>query len=162
MVTADDFKHVMRHWAATVTIVTTRSGDQIHGLTATAFASLSATPPMILVCVNRTARSHELIEEGRVFCVNFLAPDMVDLSNRFAGRLPVEERFAGVEHRTEATGAPVLDGALAFLDCRVSQVIAAGDHSIFIGLVEAASVKRPDELPLLYHHGKYHKLGDGL
>jgi flavin reductase (DIM6/NTAB) family NADH-FMN oxidoreductase RutF len=162
MVTADDFKHVMRRWAGTVTIVTTRSGEQIHGLTATAFASLSAAPPLVLVCVNRSARSHDLIEEGRVFCVNFLATDMVELSNRFAGRLPMEERFAGVAHRSEATGAPVLDEAIAFLDCRVTQVIAGGDHTIFIGLVEAASVKRPDELPLLYYHGKYHKLGDGI
>jgi len=162
MVTADDFKHVMRHWAATVTIVTTRSGDQIHGLTATAFASLSASPPLVLVCVNRSARSHELIEEGRVFCVNFLAPDLVELSNRFAGRMPAEERFEGVAHRREATGAPVLESALAFLDCRVTQVVAGGDHTIFIGQVEAASVNRPSELPLLYHHGKYHKLGDGI
>lgn len=162
MVTADEFKHVMRRWAGTVTIVTTRSGDQIHGLTATAFASLSATPPLVLVCVNRSARSHELIEESRVFCVNFLAPDMVELSNRFAGRLPMEERFAGVEHRSEATGAPVLENAIAFLDCRVSQVISGGDHTIFIGSVEAANVKRPDESPLLYFHGKYHKLGDGI
>jgi flavin reductase (DIM6/NTAB) family NADH-FMN oxidoreductase RutF len=162
MVTVDDFKQVMRRWASTVTIVTTRSGDQIHGLTATAFASLSISPPTILVCVNKSARSHELIEESGIFCVNFLTPDLRELADRFAGRLPAEERFAGVDHAVEATGAPVLAQALAFLDCRVAQVFAASDHTIFTGKVEALGVRRPDDSPLLYFHGKYHKLGDGF
>jgi flavin reductase (DIM6/NTAB) family NADH-FMN oxidoreductase RutF len=162
MVDADDFKQVMRRWASTVTIVTTRSGDNIHGLTATAFSSLSVSPPTVLVCVNRATRTHELIEESGIFCVNFLASDLKELSDKFAGRLPGEERFAGVEHAAEVTGAPVLARALAFLDCRVAQVFAATDHTIFTGKVESVGVKRPEDSPLLYFHGRYHKLGDGF
>lgn len=162
MVTPDDFKQIMRRWASTVTIVTTRSGSEIHGLTATAFSSLSASPPMVLVCVGRMARSHELITESGVFCVNFLAADMKDLSDRFAGRLTSEERYAGLDHTTHATGAPVLSRALAFLDCRVAQSFTAGDHTIFTGHVESAGLLRPDDLPLLYFHGTYRRLGDAL
>lgn len=162
MVSDEAFKQVMRRWAATVTVVTTRHGDQIHGLTATSFTSLAMNPPSVLVCVHRNAKSHDLIEQSGIFCVNILAPEGKAISDRFAGRMPAEERFNGIEHRTEITGAPVLLDALAFMDCRLKQAISAADHTIFIGHVEAAGLQKAETTPLLYFSGRYHKLGEPI
>jgi flavin reductase (DIM6/NTAB) family NADH-FMN oxidoreductase RutF len=161
-VSPDSMKAVMRRWASTVNIITTRTDDMIYGLTATAFSSLSVEPPLVFVCVNKKTRTHPLIEQSGIFCVNFLAADMRHISDRFAGRVPDEERFKDLAYRSEATGAPVLNDAVAFLDCAVHEVFAAGDHTIFVGLVKAAGVHKPDEAPLMYFSGKYHKLGDAL
>ncbi|MCS7055712.1 MAG: flavin reductase family protein [Thermoflexales bacterium] len=160
MVSPDAFKQVMRRWASTVTIITTRAGDTIYGLTATAFSSLSVNPPEVFVSINKQTRTHPLIEQGGVFCVNFLAPEMIHISDRFAGRHPHEERFQGVRYRAEVTGAPVLDDAIAYLDCTVARALDAGDHTIFIGLVRASGVQRPEDTPLLYFNGRYYRLGD--
>lgn len=160
MISPDEFKLVMRRWASTVTIVTTRADDVIYGLTATAFSSLTVNPPEIFISINKQTRTHPLIEKGGVFCVNFLAPEMAHLSDRFAGRHPDEERFKDVRYRSEATGAPVLDDAIAYLDCVVARALDAGDHTIFIGRVQAAGVQRPDDAPLLYFNGQYRRLCD--
>jgi len=160
MVTPDEFKQVMRNWASTVTIVTTRASDRIHGLTATAFSSLTVNPPEIFVSIYKRTITHPMIEQSGIFCVNLLAPEMQHLSDRFAGRIPNEERFAGVAFHGVATGAPVLDDALAFLDCRVERALDTGDHTIFVGRVLAAGVQRSDRLPLLYYQGQYHLLGE--
>jgi flavin reductase (DIM6/NTAB) family NADH-FMN oxidoreductase RutF len=162
MVTPDDFKQVMRRWASTVTVVTTRADDVIYGLTATAFSSLSVQPPMVFVSIFRKTHTHPLIEQSGIFCVNFLAPDMTHVSDRFAGRVPELERFAGIGYRNEATGAPVLNDAIAYLDCRVVEGLVTGDHTIFVGQVEAAGLLKPDQAPLLYFMGTYHQVGDIL
>ena len=161
-VSPDNFKQVMRRWASTVNIVTTKTDDLIYGLTVTAFSSLAADPPTVFVCVNQKTRTHPLIEKSGIFCVNFLAPEMSHISDRFAGRMPDEERFAGLAHRTEATGAPVLNDALAYLDCKLAQQLTAGDHTIFVGTVLASGVHKPDETPLLYFNGKYRRLGEQI
>jgi len=162
MLPPDSFKTIMRRWAATVNVITTRADDMIYGLTATAFSSLSAEPPLVFVCVNRKGRTHPLIEKSGIFCVNFVGPDMKHISDRFAGRVPDEERFKDLAYRTEATGAPVLNDAVAFLDCTVHEAFAAGDHTIFVGLVQAGAVQKPDAPPLLYFNGKYRALGEEI
>ena len=162
MVTPDDFKQIMRHWASTVTIVTTRADNVIYGLTATAFSSLSVQPPMIFVSVYRKTHTHPLIEQSGIFCVNFLAPEMTHISDRFAGRYPDEDRFAGLVHHIEATGAPILNDAIGFLDCRVVEPLVTGDHTIFVGQVEAAGLLKPEQAPLLYFMGAYHAVGNRL
>lgn len=161
MVTPDDFKQVMRRWASTVTVVTTRDQGALYGITVTAFSSISAHPPEVFVCINKAAKSHDAIASAGVFCVNFLGPDMKEMSDRMA-RLPMEERFNGVETTTAATGSPILKGAVAFLDCRVKLALAAGDHTIYTGTVEASSVMREGDPPLLYYHGGYHALGEKI
>jgi flavin reductase (DIM6/NTAB) family NADH-FMN oxidoreductase RutF len=159
MISPDDFKQVMRRWASTVTVITTKTDDLIYGLTATAFSSLAADPPEVFVSVYRKTRTHPLIVQSGIFCVNFLAPDMAHISDRFAGRVPDAERFANLSHHTEATGAPVLDDAIAFLDCKLVHSFEAADHTLFIGSVQAARVQKPDAAPLLYFNGKYRTLG---
>jgi flavin reductase (DIM6/NTAB) family NADH-FMN oxidoreductase RutF len=160
MVTPDIFKQVMRHWASTVTIVTTRLDDIIYGLTATSFSSLSVQPPMVYVSIYRKTHTHPLIEQSGIFCVNFLAPDMTHISDRFAGRYPDEERFADLPYRTEATGAPVLNDAIAYIDCRVVEGLVTGDHTIFVGQVESAWTQKDNQAPLIYYMGEYYRLGD--
>lgn len=152
---ADDYRRVMRRWPSGVTVVTTTTPDGPHGLTASAFTSVSVAPPMVLVVVDKRGRSNARIAESGVFCVNILGARRDDLSDRFAGRVKgLEHRFAGVPTRAAVTGAPVLEEALAFLDCRVHGAQDAGDHTIFVGLVIACD-ELADGGPLLYHDRRY-------
>jgi flavin reductase (DIM6/NTAB) family NADH-FMN oxidoreductase RutF len=130
-------------------------------MTASAFTSVSLSPPMVLIVVDRRWRSHDLIESGGVFCVNILAEDQVRWSDRFAGRHgEMPDRFVDVATTRAATGCACLAQATAWLDCRIAQMHRAGDHTVFIGHVLAASVMRPDASPLLYHDGRYRQLSN--
>ncbi|MCS7350111.1 MAG: flavin reductase family protein [Anaerolineae bacterium] len=150
----------MRRWASTVTVVTMRADDQIHGLTATAFTSVSMNPPLVLVCIQNDSRSEALLRKGRCFAVNFLTEDQVALSERFAGRIPAQDRFEGLAYRAAVTGAPILENALAYLDCTVAGAYWGGDHTIYLGLVEDAGILR-EGVPLLYFQGTYRRLAPG-
>jgi flavin reductase (DIM6/NTAB) family NADH-FMN oxidoreductase RutF len=152
-VSKDEFKKVMGSFAAGVTVVTTVDADgRKWGLTATAFSSLSMDPPLCLVCVGKGAGSHGPLSEGRKFAVNMLTSDQEELSNRFASR--IDDKFEGVAHHAgEATGCPVLDDALASMECEVTDVHAGGDHDIFVGKLTSVTVSEGE--PLLYWRGKY-------
>ena len=114
----DDFRDVLRHFPAGVTVVTVKAGGEQHGLTVSAFASVSPQPPLILVCIDHRGRAHELFEHSEaVFAVNILRADQEDVSNRFA--FSDEDRFATSNWTTAKTGAPVFADALAWLDCTV-------------------------------------------
>ena len=155
---ADEFRNALRHFASGVTIVTLRSGARVHGLTVSAFVSVSAEPPTIAVVINRAHQAHELLEEEEaVFAVNILAGDQQKLSDRFAW-LKDGDRFAEGHWSTAATGAPVLTDALVWLDCTIHDRVAAGTHTIYLGRVEAAGVPRPDEAPLVYWNRDYRYL----
>src|SRR5271154_5857085 len=130
------FKKGMRHLAASVTLITTREGKARGGLTATAVCSVSAEPPQILVCVNKTASAHDPIGEAGFFCVNILSPAHRKIAERFAGMDGVEgdQRFHDMgEWATLSTGAPVLKGCPVSFDCRLVARVAAGTHTIYIG-----------------------------
>lgn len=142
----------MRRFATGVTIVTTRNGDVIHGFTVNAFASVTAEPPTVLVCVNKTARAHPIIAQSGGFCVNILALEQQALAEKFQGGEP-HERFHGVAHRAGPSGSPILDGVLAYVDCKVDQEITSGTHTIFIGNV-LESGERPGA-PLGYYDRAY-------
>ncbi|MCS6965120.1 flavin reductase family protein [Thermoflexus sp.] len=159
-VPAEQLRQVMRRWASTVTVVTMRADDQIHGLTATAFTSVSMNPPLVLVCIQNDSRSEALLRKGRCFAVNFLTEDQVALSERFAGRIPAQDRFEGLAYRAAVTGAPILENALAYLDCTVAGAYWGGDHTIYLGLVEDAGILR-EGVPLLYFQGTYRRLAPG-
>lgn len=154
MIHPDEFRRVMGHFPTGVTVVTTRQPDgRPCGLTVSAFCSVSLEPALVLVCVDRTASSHACIAESGYFGVNVLDADTGEsLSRRFAAADP-EGKFEGVAYREEATGAPVLDAACAWLDCRVVQAVPAGDHTIFVGEVAAADARAAE--PLVYYRGGY-------
>ncbi|MCL4262163.1 MAG: flavin reductase family protein [Anaerolineae bacterium] len=159
-VLSDDYREVLRHFPAGVTIVTVTAPGQLkpHGLTVSAFASISPTPPLIMIAIDHRGLGHEMFEmDGAVFAVNILAEEQVDLSNRFAW-VKDEDRFAVGEWGTAVTGAPILQNALAWLDCTIHGRIVAGTHTIYIGEVQASGVPRPDELPLIYWNRGYRKL----
>lgn len=146
----------MRHFPTGVTVVTSVREGEPRGVTVSAFASVSADPPLVLICINREARSYLYISSSKIFCVNILAGDQRDLAERFAGKLR-EHQFDGVEYDLEATGAPVLRRTVGHLDCEVVEEHHAGSHSIFIGRVVSAKSRAGS--PLGYYNGDFHDFG---
>ncbi len=158
----DQFRQALRRWPSGVTVLTFPTPEGPHGMTASAFCSVSVAPPQILVVVDRRWRSHDLIAAAGAFCVNILSEEQVTQSEVFAGRLAREDRFAGLELDLGPSGAPRLLGARAWLDCRLEAAHAAGDHSIFVGLVMASGLGPDQEGPLVYHDGAYRRVGERL
>lgn len=155
-VTGAEFRTALGHWASGVAIVTSAAGDRIHGMTVSAFSSVSLDPPLVMICADKSSNTLGVIEEGRVFAANILCADQQGLSNRFASKKDEERRFEGLAWRRGATGAPILPGVLAVLDCRVVAAHDAGDHVIYVGRVEAAEVTAGE--PLLYYGGAYREM----
>ena len=154
--TPDAFRATMRRFPTGVTVVTTLLDGRPKGFTATAFSSVSVEPPMVLICVNRQARTHPLISQAGRFCVNVLRLEQRPLAERFASKA-IADPFAGVEVRTAATGSPVLGGTLAFLDCELAEEYSAGTHTIFLGnVLECGSA---DGAPLGYFNAAYRDFG---
>ncbi|MDJ0753343.1 MAG: flavin reductase family protein [Ardenticatenaceae bacterium] len=155
----DQYRDTMRHFPAGVTIVTVKSRGEIHGLTVSAFVSISPTPPLISVIIDHRHHGHEMMEHSdAVFAVNILKEDQQELSNRFAWSQ--EDRFALGKWGTAVTGAPVLEDALAWLDCTIYSRHTAGTHTIYIGEVQACNVPEPDLKPLVYWNRDYRKICD--
>lgn len=150
------FRAVMARFATGVTIVTTRLGEEIHGLTVNAFCSVSLEPMLVLICIDKHATAHALLEKSGAFAVNLLAADQQDIAKRFAiNKLPALERFKGIAHHRQVTGAPVFDHSLGFLDCKIVATYPGGDHTIFLGEVLALGQKNGHN-PLLYFKSAYH------
>jgi flavin reductase (DIM6/NTAB) family NADH-FMN oxidoreductase RutF len=155
----DLFRGTLAYWASGVTVVTSRRGQDVRGMTASAVCSVSLDPPLVLVCIDKTAIMHDFVEQSRVFALNILARDQEDVSRACASR-KVEEsrRLEGIPYHDEATGSPVLDGAVGFLDCEVEHAYEGGDHTIFVGRVQAAGAREGD--PLVYFRGAYRRVAD--
>ena len=155
MIRPDDFRQVLSHFASGVTIVTTSDGEQRpSGLTASAFCSVSLEPPLILICVDHKSQSFPHLRESGRFAINILHQGHEQLSRRFAStRL---DKFDGVAFALGTLGVPLIDAALAFLECRTVSAHVEGDHTIFVGRVESVGVGEGD--PLLYYRGRYHRL----
>lgn len=157
-VRSESFRDALRHFPAGVTVVTVKAGELVHGLTVSAFCSVSPEPPLVAVVIDQRHTAYPLLQqEGCVFAVNILHQDQFELSNRFAW-LKDEDRFGAGDWATAVTGAPVLREALAWLDCRVWGRQPAGTHSIYVGEVCATSVPNPDAPPLVYWNRGYRKL----
>lgn len=153
--TPDEFRQTLGRFASGVTVVTATDGTQRRGMTASAFVSVSLTPPLILVSVDARAHMHGLLAEDGVthFGVNVLSSTQRPLSDHFAGKPGPEEAVPWFEHE----GLPLLGGAVAQLVCRKHQAIPAGDHTLHVGFVEYA--RYTDDDPLVYFRGQYHELG---
>jgi flavin reductase (DIM6/NTAB) family NADH-FMN oxidoreductase RutF len=158
-VSAAEFRDALRLFPAGVTVVTLRVGERTHGLTVSAFASVSPEPPLVAVMVDHQHGAHEMLETpGAVFAVNVLGEDQKELSERFAWA-PDDERFALGRWTTATTGAPVLADALAWLDCTIHSRHVAGTHTLYIGRVVASSTPRAAARPLVYWNRGYRGLG---
>ena len=151
-----ELKQVLSQRVSGVAIVTARAGDVIHGMTVSAFAEVSLAPPLVLVCAEKTSHTHPVIARGGVFALNVLARDQAALSDRFASKQDEERRFEGLDYATGLTGAPLLAGTVATLDCRVRAAHDAGDHVIYVG--EVVGLRRSDRKPLVYWSGALRNL----
>jgi len=154
-ITSDQFRRASGLWATGVSIVTTvDSAGKPYGLTMNAVTSLSLTPAMFIVCVDNNSDTLAPMRESKVFCINVLASNQQDVSNRFAKK--GAEKFDGVAHAAGSTGAPVLAGALLSIECAVSNIVPGGDHQIMLGEVRRIVTNESDGIePLLYFGGRY-------
>jgi flavin reductase (DIM6/NTAB) family NADH-FMN oxidoreductase RutF len=151
----DEFRTALSHFASGVTVVTASCKDGVlRGLTVSAFSSLSLDPPLILICIDKRASLHDHLAEGSYFAVNILSEDQEIISRRFASK--EGDRFSGIGYRAGTTGAPILEGVLAHLECRVVAAYPGGDHTIYVGEVEGTA--KTEAKPLGYFRGGYAKL----
>lgn len=157
---SEEFREALRYFPSGVTIVTMLDPEtgSPHGLTVSAFSSVSPKPPLILIGIDHRSSAYQMLEhEDAVFAVNILAHDQTEQSNRFAW-VKDEDRFAFGDWGTAVTGAPILKDALAWLDCTMFARHVAGTHSIYIGEVQASAVPRSEEYPLVYWNRGYRSL----
>jgi flavin reductase (DIM6/NTAB) family NADH-FMN oxidoreductase RutF len=151
----DTFRAVLGRFATGVTILTTRDaagGD--HGMTVSAFCSVSLEPPLVLACVDRTARMHDLLMQQDRAGISILSAPQEPLSRRFAEL--ESDRFEGLGYMRGESGVVLFEDALAHLECRVRDRHPAGDHTIFVCEVERAETRQ--DRPLLYYRGGYAQL----
>lgn len=148
------FRSVAGHFASGVTVVTTLDDGSPVGTTVSAVSSLSLEPPMMLVCLNRSSATQAAIRKAGVFAVNILAEGQDGIAFRFAGKGP--DKFKDVAYRRGITGAPVIDGALAAVECRTSEAVEGGSHTVFLANVVAAAAFNGD--PLTYFKGGFGRL----
>jgi flavin reductase (DIM6/NTAB) family NADH-FMN oxidoreductase RutF len=155
-----EFRSIIGHFATGVTVITTAAGQELQGMTANAVASLSLDPVMVLICVEKSTHTHRLLEAGGVFTVNILGEHQEDVSRTFARRAePEAGSLRGVPFVFGKTGSPRLEDCLAFLECRISNALDGGDHTIFLGEVVAEGIVN-DVKPLMFFRGKYRSLTD--
>ena len=152
----EQFFALMASFASSVTVITSKGPDGVvRGLTASAFCSVSLDPRLCLVSVDNRSESIGAIADSGMFAVNILAGDQEEISRRFASKLP--DKFEGVSYRPgPQTEAPILDGVLAWIECRVDQAIPAGDHTVFIGEILDGTAN--EGMPLTYFRGQYRQL----
>lgn len=151
---ADSFRWVVGHLPSGVTVVTTGNGSDRHGMTASSVTSLSADPPMMLACLHRLAPTSLAVSRSGVYVVNVLAQDHSDLARRFS--TPCGDKFDGLAVGDGVLGAPLLDGAVAHLECRVVREVIGGSHTIFLG--EVVRARAPGGRPLTYFLGGFGRL----
>lgn len=146
------FRQVLGHFPTGVTVVTAAGADGVVGLAIGSFASVSLDPPLVAFFPDKGSSSWPKIEATGGFCVNVLAEDQEEVCRRFASK--AEDKFAGLGWEPAASGAPILNGVLAWIDCTVDSVVAAGDHWCVTGRVRDLDVAR-DGGPLLFFRGGY-------
>ena len=158
MIEATDFRNAMSSLTSAVSVVTTAGMSDRHGFTASAVCSVTDTPPTLLVCMNKTSRSHTHFVENKILTVNVLGAQHEHISNVFASKLSSEERFQhGVWTELE-TGCPVLEDALVNFDCEIDQIQEVGTHTILICRVVAIQ-QSEQEQSLVYFNRAYHQVG---
>jgi 3-hydroxy-9,10-secoandrosta-1,3,5(10)-triene-9,17-dione monooxygenase reductase component len=156
-VTPDVFRAVMGRFVTGITVVTTLKDGQPQGITVNALSSVSLEPPLVMVALDRRRFITPFVRAARRYAVNVLSEDQQALSDCFAGA-PVEpgrDAFCGARWAPGTTGLPLLDGAIATLECTVVRTFEAGDHELFIGRVDALGSDERRPMPLLYYRRQY-------
>ena len=149
------FRSVLGRFVSGVTIATARDANDVdHGMTASAFSSVSLDPPLVMACISHDATLHPVLLEREEIAFSILTASQEPIARRFAEKL--DDRFAGIGFTRGVTGAPLIDGALAVIEARIIHRYAGGDHTIFVAEVIAASAGVGD--PLVYYRGGYGQL----
>ena len=154
------FRDVMGTFATGVTVVTLNVDDELAGMTANAVVSLSLAPPLVVVCVQADGSIHELFDRADAFGVNILAADQRPISDLFASHGQPDEPLGGFEYAAGTTGVPLLAGTLAYAECRVTERLPGGDHTIVIGEAVEVGFGADDAKPLVFYRGGYRELAD--
>ena len=151
----DLFRSVLGRFASGITVITTTDAlGRDHGMTASAFSSLSLDPPLVLVCIANDATMAPVMSAASSFAVNVLSDSQEAVSRRFAGL--IDDRFVGIGHTRGKLGDAIVDDVLAWMECRIVARYPSGDHVIVVGEVESAGAR--DARPLLYYRGGYAQL----
>ncbi|MCU1288287.1 MAG: flavin reductase domain protein FMN-binding [Acidobacteria bacterium] len=154
-ISKEEFRRALSRFASGVTVVTTKDNDgKLFGITVSAFCSVSLEPPLVLICIEKSAGSHHAFEQSRAFVVNILGENQQTISNHFASHS--DDKFSGISYRSGIENLPVLEDALTNLECRLRYSHEGGDHTIYVGEIEKATIN--DGNPLLYFQGNYQKL----
>lgn len=148
------FKLAMSHFASGVTVVTTEHEGRSYGMTVASFASLSLHPPLVLVCVEKSVKSHDAISASKKFGISILKQSQADISGRFASKS--DDKFSGVDVRRGELGVPLIAGSLCMIECRLSDTLPGGDHTIFVG--EVVDVETGEGAPLVYYRSGYREI----
>ena len=157
-VTSDDFRRALGSFPSGVVVATSLCADNSPaGVTISAFSSVSLDPPLVLVCLDVSSNHLDDLCSGAI-CINILADDQAEVSNRFAAVM--DDRFTGIEWGPASNGAPKLTGAAASLECQVDQVLDGGDHKIILLAVDRVDVD-DTKTPLIYLKGGYGQFGNG-
>jgi flavin reductase (DIM6/NTAB) family NADH-FMN oxidoreductase RutF len=148
------FRLAMSHFASGVTVVTTAHEGRLYGMTVASFASLSLHPPLVLVCIEKSVKTHDAILAAGKFGVSILGSDQADVSTKFASRR--DDKFTGVELVPGELDVPLIAGALTSIECRLHERLPGGDHSIVVGEVVDVHTREGD--PLLYFRSGYREM----
>ncbi|MEH7094521.1 flavin reductase family protein [Neobacillus vireti] len=151
-----EFRNTLGHFATGVTVITAKYGEELIGLTANAFSSLSLDPPLILVCIDKRSGSLRAFKKGQPFVVNILEQNQEEECWGFAKKT---DKFADANYSMSADDVPILNGNLATIECEVHEILEGGDHYIITGLVKNASYDQ-EKAPLLFFRGKIEKLAE--
>ncbi len=147
-------KLAMRVYPQGITVVTLVSEGGPKGLTVSSFTSVSLAPPLVLISIAKTSAVHDALRDAKAYAINFLAEDQKSVSDRFAGRTGLKDRFEGLKFELGVTGSPIVDGVRAVLECKAWKAYDGGDHSILIGKVVAAKTFN-SKRPLVYYAQQY-------
>jgi len=146
------FKAALSHFASGVTVVTTELDGAPYGMTVASFASLSLRPPLVLICIEKSVKTHDAIAASKKFGVSILDRSQQDISGRFASKS--DDKFSGVD--VVQRSVPLIGGALTTIECNVTEQLPGGDHTIFVG--EVVAVETREGAPLVYYRGAYHDI----
>ena len=154
-----ELRRVLGQFATGVTVVTSRIGPQTRGITVNSFTSVSLDPPVVLICIDNKARSYGFLPEAGVFAVNVLSQQQDRICEYFARRHAPnpEDELAEIPYHDGVTGCPLIDGSIAYVECRIIGKQDVGDHAIFLAEVVTATLAS-DEPPLLFFRGRYPRL----
>lgn len=157
MISSDEFRMAMSRFASGVTVMTTAdSAGRPHGITVSAFCSVSMSPPLVLACIHKETASHYAFLERKAFVVHILGEDQQHISQQFAQ--PADDKFDGAHIGESSEGLPMLKDALVTLECRVVSAHDGGDHTVIVGSVENADIR--SGAPLIYYNHDYRKISD--